>query len=174
MIDCPTADYLDSLLEKPDFIKHQMTATDEKDVASLVVHFSPKNVMEHPKYDYLRIAFIIVKKIICRYKKWMDRFSASTHHLVLNESNSCMGSVAVHRIQHKLNLLNQDIFPLLGDCGIQIENVVFFCFNKILELSYKNFVVGYRITSSKKIKNRKKGKWKQFRFINIRRECWFY
>lgn len=37
-----------------------------------------------------------------------------------------MGSTAVHKIQHKLNMLNAEIFPLLGDNGIQVENVFYF------------------------------------------------
>lgn len=54
----------------------------------------------------------------------MLRFLPSTHHLIMNESNGCMGSVAVHRIQHKLHLLDPDIFPLLGDHGIpDVTNV---------------------------------------------------
>lgn len=61
-----------------------------------------------------------------RYKEWMERFSASTQHIVLNDSNTCMGSVAVHRIQRQLNLLNQEIFPILGDNGLQVENVFLF------------------------------------------------
>ena len=32
-----------------------------------------------------------------------------------------MGSVAVHRIQHKLNLLHPEIFPLLEDKGIPLQ-----------------------------------------------------
>lgn len=31
-----------------------------------------------------------------------------------------MGSLAVHRIQHKLNLLTEEIFPLLGDRGTEV------------------------------------------------------
>ena len=53
---------------------------------------------------------------------WMEQFSPSTHQLVINESNSCMGSVAVHRIQHKLHLLHQGIFPLLQDKSIPLED----------------------------------------------------
>jgi ribonuclease Z len=52
----------------------------------------------------------------------MEKFSPSTHQLVINESNSCMGSVAVHRIQHKLHLLHQGIFPLLQDKSIPLED----------------------------------------------------
>lgn len=52
----------------------------------------------------------------------MEQFSPSTHHLVINESNSCMGSVAVHRIQHKLHLLHHGMFPLLQDKSIPSED----------------------------------------------------
>lgn len=43
---------------------------------------------------------------------------------MLNEMNTCMGSQAVHRIQHKLNLLSEDLFPLLGDKGTEISDEV--------------------------------------------------
>lgn len=45
---------------------------------------------------------------------------------MLNEINTCMGSQSVHRVQHKLNLLSQDIFPLLGDKGTDIIDEVSF------------------------------------------------
>lgn len=48
VIDCPSTAYLKSLLENEDFKKHQMTAVDETEVASVVLHFTPKNVMEDP------------------------------------------------------------------------------------------------------------------------------
>lgn len=59
-------------------------------------------------------------KFLCRYQQWVDRFSPSTQHLVLNDANRCMGSAAVHRIQYKLNILSNDLFPLLGDGGTEI------------------------------------------------------
>lgn len=39
----------------------------------------------------------------------------------MNDSNKCMGSIAVHRIQYKLNLLDKTIFHLLRDDGIPTE-----------------------------------------------------
>lgn len=54
----------------------------------------------------------------------MDKFSASTHHIIINESNKCMGSSAVHRIQYKLNLLSPTIFPLLGDIKVDTEKEI--------------------------------------------------
>ncbi|XP_049817981.1 ribonuclease Z, mitochondrial isoform X2 [Aethina tumida] len=103
VVDCPSVEYLDSLVGNPVMLNHQKQAKRDEDLAYLVVHFTPKNVMDHP-----------------RYKAWIDDFSPSTSHLVLNESNNCMGSLSVHRIQHKLNLLSEDLFPLLGDDGTEI------------------------------------------------------
>ncbi|KAJ8922916.1 hypothetical protein NQ315_001458 [Exocentrus adspersus] len=105
VIDCPSEEYLDSLTSSEALKKHQRFATDDIDVATLVVHFSPVEVVHHP-----------------RYKKWIENFSPSTQHLILNELNSCMGSEAVHRIQYKLNLLSKEFFPLLRDKGTEIVN----------------------------------------------------
>lgn len=63
----------------------------------------------------------------------------STHHLMLNEMNSCMGSQAVHRIQHKLNLLSEDIFPLLGDNGTEVTDEVIISYQKSINLTL-NFI----------------------------------
>lgn len=99
-MDCPSPDYLESLVSNPQLKKHQKFAKLDNDGACLVVHFTPKEVIELPQY-----------------KSWMDDFTPSTQHIQVNESNSCMGSTAVHRIQHKLNMLSPDFFPLLGDEG---------------------------------------------------------
>lgn len=64
----------------------------------------------------------------------MDDFPQSTQHLMLNEMNTCMGSQSVHRVQHKLNLLSNDIFPLLGDKGTEVIDEV----NKICHSQKKN------------------------------------
>lgn len=54
----------------------------------------------------------------------MDDFPATTQHLMLNEMNTCMGSESVYRTQYKLNLLSEEIFPLLGHkCTEVIEEV---------------------------------------------------
>nr|CAH7765332.1 unnamed protein product [Callosobruchus chinensis] len=107
VVDCPTVDYIDSLLTNESLKKHQRLATSDEAVACLVVHFTPAEVVEHPSY-----------------KKWIDEFPPSTQHLMLNESNTCMGSLAVHRIQYKLNLLSEELFPLLGDKGTPTVNEV--------------------------------------------------
>lgn len=53
-----------------------------------------------------------------RYRAFMANFGPNTRHLILNDQNSCLGSEAVHRTQHKLHLLDPDIFPLLRDVSI--------------------------------------------------------
>lgn len=113
-----------------------MFATEDADVATLVVHFTPAEVAQHPRQIFLNIKSLLVMLLdFFRYKKWMENFSASTQHMVLNEWNSCMGSQAVHRIQYKLNLLSEDFFPLLGEKGAEIVNEVN-CINSFEENSY--------------------------------------
>lgn len=103
VVECPTEEFLDTLLKEQAFVQHQKTEVKE-DVPFLVVHFTPDRIMQDQ-----------------RYKEWMERFPNTTNHLVINDSNRCMGSIAVHRIQYKLNLLDKEIFHLLRDDGIPIE-----------------------------------------------------
>lgn len=104
VVECPSLDYIENLVNNPILSRHQVTASKEEDTASLIVHFTPQNVMNDS-----------------RYKQWMEKFSMSCQHLILNEENSCMGSTAVHRIQYKLNLLHSGLFPLLGDKSIATD-----------------------------------------------------
>ncbi|XP_017785544.1 PREDICTED: ribonuclease Z, mitochondrial isoform X2 [Nicrophorus vespilloides] len=106
VVDCPGEEYLDSLVNNASYRKHQENAVCDEDLAYLVVHFTPKNVMQHPKYQ-----------------RWLQMFSPSTRHMAINDANVCMGSTSVHRIQCQLNLLSPDIFPLLGDKGTKITVV---------------------------------------------------
>lgn len=104
MVEAPTEHYLDALLENEALALYQSGSTNEGNLADVVVHFTPAPVMAHP-----------------RYREWMSRYSPSTTHIVINETNSCMGSKAVHRIQYKLNLLSDSLFPLLSDKGIPVK-----------------------------------------------------
>lgn len=61
---------------------------------------------------------------IFRYQSWMKLFPSETYHLLLNNENKCLGSTAIHRIQYKLNMLDENIFPLLKDNGIPSENIL--------------------------------------------------
>ncbi|KAL3273587.1 hypothetical protein HHI36_015020 [Cryptolaemus montrouzieri] len=105
VVDCPTEEYISSLIDNDVFKKYQKFAENDEDAASVVVHFTPKRVMDDP-----------------RYQSWMKSFLTSTQHLILNETNTCMGSIAVHRIQHKLNMIHPKIFPLLGDNGTKVAD----------------------------------------------------
>ncbi|XP_074040729.1 ribonuclease Z isoform X2 [Leptinotarsa decemlineata] len=103
VVDCPTLEYIDSLLSSEAIKRHQDSAKCDEDLASVVVHFTPKEVVSDT-----------------RYKQWIDKFSPSTQHIMLNEFNTCMGSESVYRIQYKLNLLSDELFPLLRDKGTQV------------------------------------------------------
>lgn len=56
-----------------------------------------------------------------RYQGFMKTFSSDTQHLIVNDGNVCSGSMAIHRVQRKLNLVHEDIFPILKDNGIPTE-----------------------------------------------------
>uniref|UniRef100_T1J1X8 Zinc phosphodiesterase ELAC protein 2 n=1 Tax=Strigamia maritima TaxID=126957 RepID=T1J1X8_STRMM len=96
IIECPTEDFLDSLLETETFKKHQTNESDSNNIADLIVHFTPNHVLNHPKY-----------------KIWISRFPHTTQHLLLNESCSGLANAAVYKLQHKLNIIHPEIFPLL-------------------------------------------------------------
>ncbi|KOB75168.1 Ribonuclease Z-like protein [Operophtera brumata] len=57
-------------------------------------------------------------KYVFLYRNFMAMFGPNTQHLVLNSQNACLGSEAVHRTQHKLHLLDGDIFPMLRDASV--------------------------------------------------------
>ncbi|KAF4520499.1 hypothetical protein B566_EDAN004750 [Ephemera danica] len=96
VVDCPDASYIPSLLSNPKFTVHQATATKDTDMAAVVIHFTSPEVASLPDYQ-----------------EWINRFSPSTVHMMLNSGSKCQGTVAVHRIQYQLNLLHPTIFPLL-------------------------------------------------------------
>lgn len=54
----------------------------------------------------------------------MKLFPPETYHLLLNNENKCLGSTAIHRIQYKLNMLDENIYPLLKDNGIPSKNIL--------------------------------------------------
>lgn len=101
-MDCPDERYLDSFTNNHLLSKYHNPESPE-DFPHVVVHFTPANVMAHP-----------------RYIQWMEKFRVTTKHLVLNDSCKGMGSEAVHRIQHKLNILDKDMFPLLKEDGVEL------------------------------------------------------
>ncbi|XP_066582125.1 ribonuclease Z, mitochondrial isoform X2 [Prorops nasuta] len=61
-----------------------------------LVHFTPSDIMSNQIY-----------------KDWMNKFPKETHHLIINEKNTCRSSEAIYRYQHGLHLIHPDIFPIL-------------------------------------------------------------
>lgn len=96
VVDCPHERYLDALLEDKTLRAHQASACRDEDLAHLVVHFTCERILRSE-----------------RYRSWLERFSPSTRHLVLNEANHCLGSASIHRQQYQLGSIAPDVFPLL-------------------------------------------------------------
>ncbi|XP_050346444.1 ribonuclease Z, mitochondrial [Nymphalis io] len=91
-----------SYLRESEFDAHYENETNPpENIPAVVVHYTPPHVLNHPKY-----------------RAFMSRFGATTQHLVLNAQNTCMGSEAVHRSQHRLHLLDEEMFPLLRDASV--------------------------------------------------------
>lgn len=97
-VDIPDESYLSALTASTAFKPHMQSATKEDDVALIVVHFSPEEMMDNPVY-----------------KSWMDEFSPSTKHWFVNERNEFTGFFASHRIQRQLNELDDKVFPMLKE-----------------------------------------------------------
>ncbi|XP_011335236.1 ribonuclease Z, mitochondrial isoform X2 [Ooceraea biroi] len=99
VVECPSEDYLEPFVSQPAFTKYQTGGVSSADdIPYCIVHFTPQNVMDDP-----------------RYVDWMGKFGLNTRHIVVNEENECMGTEAVHRHQHKLHTLHPDIFPFLNE-----------------------------------------------------------
>ncbi|XP_077300737.1 ribonuclease Z [Arctopsyche grandis] len=112
VIDIPSVEYLDNLLESEDFKMHQeKTLTNPKDIPDVIVHFTPDDILKTEKYQ-----------------SFMDSFSASTNHLLINEGNECFNSIAIQRVQEKLHLLDDEMFPCVNyfgetDCQESIKRI---------------------------------------------------
>ncbi|OQR78309.1 hypothetical protein BIW11_02754 [Tropilaelaps mercedesae] len=97
ILECPSEEYLDSLLAAEEFRFYQYReGALEHEMASLVVHITPKSVFDSTKYRTFR-----------------EQFPAKTAHLLLCEQNSYDISKEVHRLQYKLNLIHNEVFPVL-------------------------------------------------------------
>ncbi|CAL1287430.1 unnamed protein product [Larinioides sclopetarius] len=98
VVECPSEEFMDPFVNEKQFEDYQAGSSDLSKIASLVVHFTPPEVLQ-----------------CCRYQEWMQRFPASTCHLILNGDCATVNSLAIHRIQHQLNLLHPGIFSLLNE-----------------------------------------------------------
>ncbi|XP_014470269.1 PREDICTED: ribonuclease Z, mitochondrial [Dinoponera quadriceps] len=100
VVECPSEDYLESFISHPAFARHQ--TSEEDNVPHCVVHFTPQQVMDDP-----------------RYVNWMEKFSSYTRHIIVNEENKCMGTESSHKRQHQLHMLHPEIFPFLNADSFQ-------------------------------------------------------
>ncbi|XP_068145879.1 ribonuclease Z, mitochondrial [Drosophila tropicalis] len=97
-IDLPDRDFLPSLKEQANIFKD--LGKTKLGVVALVIHFTPHEVSSLPEYQ----TFLT------------DNFSQDTQNIYLSSpQNAFSGYAAAHRIQHQLNQLNPQIFPLLQE-----------------------------------------------------------
>lgn len=97
-LDVPDEEYLTLLCENAEkFRPYQSQAKDENDAAMVVLHFGPERIVQ-----------------LAKYQEFVEKFSPSTQHLYLNDRNSCSGYLSAHRIQWKLNQIDEGLFPVLG------------------------------------------------------------
>ncbi|KAI5608649.1 zinc phosphodiesterase ELAC protein 2, partial [Silurus asotus] len=94
VIDCPSEEFVQPICANQILGRYQREGS-EGDPA-LVVHMTPESVLELPEYQ-----------------RWMQRFSSSTEHLIMNEQVSTIHNIRSHKIQTQLNLIHPDIFPEL-------------------------------------------------------------
>lgn len=107
ILECPSVEYLDSLMSNKHLNSLQMKDKEEEQhnlPAELVVHMSPVEVLDHPKYQ-----------------NWIKRFPSETRHLILNESTSGIANLGLFKIQTMLNLLSPSIFPLLHHQKLSLQ-----------------------------------------------------
>lgn len=97
-VDIPDEEYLRLLQENNErFAPYQSGAKSDSDAAMVVLHFAPEHIVR-----------------LGRYQEFVDRFSPSTQHLYLNDRNHFSGFLSAHRIQFKLNQVDETVYPLLG------------------------------------------------------------
>lgn len=98
VVECPSEPFIENFVTEKKFKKYQTGTSLASNIAALVVHFTPPEVLKTRKYQ-----------------EWMEKFPDTTCHLILNSDNATVCSSAIHRIQHKLNLLHPHIFPTLQE-----------------------------------------------------------
>ena len=96
VMECPSVDYIDNLIginELQQFFLHE---NQQYDLLSLVVHFTPTEVVSDK-----------------RYQEWISKFHPNVKHILCNRDNPSFSSPSIDRLQTKLNLLDSKIFPLI-------------------------------------------------------------
>lgn len=97
VIEIPSTSYLDSLLACTDFHPYQIGRKEEgQRIPEVIIHFTSPEVMNDP-----------------RYQQWVNAFSPSVFHLLLNENSTCFNFQKSSIVQFQLNHLLPNVFPLL-------------------------------------------------------------
>ncbi|CAI5766249.1 phosphodiesterase ELAC 2 isoform X1 [Podarcis lilfordi] len=106
IVECPHEGFIDAVCEN-DTLRRYQEGKQETPVA-LVVHITPERILKDS-----------------RYKQWLERFGASTQHLILNENCRSVHQLRSHKIQTQLNLIHPEIFPLLTCYNSKEEEATF-------------------------------------------------
>ncbi|XP_032995487.1 zinc phosphodiesterase ELAC protein 2 isoform X2 [Lacerta agilis] len=106
IVECPHEGFIDAVCENETLRRYQ-EGKQETPVA-LVVHITPEHILKDS-----------------RYKQWLERFGASTQHLILNENCRSVHQLRSHKIQTQLNLIHPEIFPLLTCYNSKEEEATF-------------------------------------------------
>ncbi|XP_048762647.2 zinc phosphodiesterase ELAC protein 2-like [Ostrea edulis] len=93
VIDCPSEDYLTSVIKNRQFQKYQRGGSVQ---ACMVVHMSTSHILNSR-----------------RYRQFMKRFGEETQHLLLHEKCQTNVSPLVYNLNKVFSHLNKDIFPKL-------------------------------------------------------------
>ncbi|KAH7639554.1 ribonuclease z [Dermatophagoides farinae] len=112
ILECPQFDYLNDFYRK---VKNFTPYVHGKQI-ELVVHMTPATIVSDSNYQ-----------------QWIKTFDSNVKHLILNENSGYdLGLISSTELQIKLNLLDNEIFPLLPERQSSGENVDFEC-QKIIE-----------------------------------------
>ncbi|KAF9999725.1 Zinc phosphodiesterase ELAC protein 2 [Entomortierella chlamydospora] len=102
VIDCPSVEYLSSLLNAKEFERFQTLDSDSETAASklqaeCIVHLSGHSILNHPEY-----------------KAWMERFGPETQHIFANQDFCSQKLIwrSQARSCYRLSKLDPTIFPL--------------------------------------------------------------
>ncbi|XP_042361734.1 zinc phosphodiesterase ELAC protein 2 isoform X2 [Plectropomus leopardus] len=95
IVECPSEEFVEAVCTNEQLQRYQTGGTENP--AVLVVHVTPESVLSTDQY-----------------KKWMERFSSTTEHLILNEQVSMVHNIRSHKLQAQLNMIHPEIFPQLS------------------------------------------------------------
>ncbi|CAG5129751.1 unnamed protein product [Candidula unifasciata] len=104
VVECPSLDFLPSLRQCSQ-LQPYLEKSDES--LAVIVHMTPADVFKSEGYQ-----------------SWMSGFHDSTDHMVINRDASEADLIRVRDHQARLNLISQEVFPMLPDFDKCATNVV--------------------------------------------------